>query len=405
VKIRAFQGLRPPVDKAAEVACVPYDVVNTAEARQLAEGLPHSMLHVVRPEIDLPDGTDPYSDAVYSKAVENFHRLQEEGALVRESAPSLYLYQQVWKGHCQTGLVAVCHVEDYENDIIKKHEKTRPQKEDDRTRVTSELSANPGPVFLTYQDEPGIDRLVETEVQADPLFAFTAPDGVEHRGWKVADPNAYIEAFDRLAAAYVADGHHRSASAARVGRERREANPQHSGEEDYNWFLAVLFPASQLKVLAYNRLVHDLQGKSPEAFLEEVRAITTVTEGASPVPASRGQLSMYLDGRWFGVDLPLPENPDPVSALDVSILQERILAPLLGIDDPRTSERIEFIGGIRGSEELERRVDRGDGSVAFSMFPVGVDQLMQIADAGQIMAPKSTWFEPKLRSGLFIHTF
>jgi uncharacterized protein (DUF1015 family) len=243
------------------------------------------------------------------------------------------------------------------------------------------------------------------KVQADPLFAFTAPDGVEHRGWKVADPNAYIEAFDRLAAAYVADGHHRSASAARVGRERREANPQHSGEEDYNWFLAVLFPASQLKVLAYNRLVHDLQGKSPEAFLEEVRAITTVTEGASPVPASRGQLSMYLDGRWFGVDLPLPENPDPVSALDVSILQERILAPLLGIDDPRTSERIEFIGGIRGSEELERRVDRGDGSVAFSMFPVGVDQLMQIADAGQIMAPKSTWFEPKLRSGLFIHTF
>lgn len=405
MRIRAFQGLRPNPEVASEVASLPYDVVSTDEARALAEGNPKSFLRVVRAEITLPADTDPYSDTVYEKAKANLESLQEQNALVRESEPSLYVYQQEMNGHAQKGLVCVCHIEDYENNIIKKHEKTRKQKEDDRTALNRTLSAHPGPVFLTYREEAEIDAVVEKTCQQAPLFDFTAPDGVKHAVWKIEGGQELVDAFAKIPVSYVADGHHRSASAARVGKERRDANPNHTGEEDYNWFLAVLFPQNQLKVLPYNRLVFDLNGLSSEAFLEKVKSICEVTEGASPEPDAVGKMAMYLDGKWYGLSFPIDANADPISKLDVSRLQNNILAPFLGIDDPRVSNRIDFIGGIRGTAELEKRVGETPGSVAFSMYPVTVEQLMDIADADEIMPPKSTWFEPKLRSGLFVHTF
>ena len=405
LRIRNFQGLRPADLLAPEVACVPYDVVDTKEAAELAAGNPRSLLHVDRAEIDLPEGTDIHSDAVYAKAVENFRRLQSEGVLVRESSPCVYLYRQTVGGHSQTGLAAVCHIEDYENDLIKKHEKTRKDKEDDRTRLIGDLSADTGPVFLTYRGRGEIDAHVAAECSKAPLFDFVAPDGVGHTVWRIEGGAALVEAFRAVPCAYVADGHHRTASAVRVGRERRAANPGHTGAEDYNWFLSVLFPADQLRILPYNRVVVDLNGRSPSAFLEEVRARFAVVEPTAPEPEAPGRVSMYLGGRWYGLAWEPDPAADPVSGLDVSVLQDRLLAPLLGIEDPRTSQRIEFVGGIRGTGALRDRVDSGRGAVAFSMHPVTVEQLMAIADAGQIMPPKSTWFEPKLRSGLFIHTF
>ena len=405
MRIRAFKGLRPPVDKVAQVASLPYDVVNTQEARKLAEGNPISMFHVVRPDIDLPDDTDPHADAVYAKAVENFKRLQGEGALVREDKPVLYVYRQQMGDHVQHGVVGVCHYQDYLNDLIKKHEKTRPDKEDDRTRMTSELSANPGPVFLTYQDNLKVSALVSHITAGAPLFDFTPEDGIRHTAWRVDDPDTLVAAFGEVPCFYVADGHHRSASAARVGAERAKANPNHTGEEDYNWFLCVMFPGSELKILPYNRIVHDLNGQSPEQLLEALRAITDMRENAEPTPDQPGEVSMYLDGKWYGLNFEPAADADPVSRLDVQMLQDRVLAPMLGIDDPRTSTRISFAGGIRGTDYLKQQVDDGKGAVAFSMVPVTVEQLMAISDANQIMAPKSTWFEPKLRSGLFAHTF
>jgi uncharacterized protein (DUF1015 family) len=404
LRIRAFQGLRPAPSLAPQVACVPYDVVNREESAALAKGNPHSLLHVDRAEIDLPPETDPYSPAVYEKARENFLRLQSEGTLIRETEPCVYLYQQQMGQHVQTGLAALCHIEDYERDIIKKHEKTRRDKEDDRTRLIDTLSANTGPVFLTYRDEPAVDTLAADAMQQSPLYAFTAPDGIQHTLWRIPQPRDFVSAFARVPVAYVADGHHRTASAVRVGRERREKNPHHSGSENYNWFLAVLFPASQLRILPYNRVVHDLHGRTPTEFLEAVRERFEVADGAGAAPSAPGSVSMYLDGRWIGLSWPEDKTADPIARLDVTVLQERLLAPILGIDDPRTSHRIEFIGGIRGAGELRQRVDSGSAAVAFSMFPTTVEQLMEIADAGAIMPPKSTWFEPKLRSGLFIHT-
>jgi len=360
---------------------------------------------VDRAEIDCPPGTDIHSDAVYAKAVENFHRLQASGVLVRESMPCVYIYQQQMGSHTQTGVAAVCHIEDYENDLIKKHEKTRKDKEDDRTRLVGDLSANTGPIFLTYREDPAIDQLVRTATATAPTFNFTAPDGIRHTVWRVVDPGGIVSALGRVPCAYVADGHHRTASAVRVGRERREANPRHTGEEDYNWFLAVLFPANQLQILPYNRAVHDLNGHTEESFRRAVEERFVVTGEGVDVPPGPGHVCLYLGGRWTTLRCPAPSSPDPVSALDVSILQDQLLSPLLGIDDPRTSQRIDFIGGIRGTGELERRVNDGRAAVAFSMAPTTVQQLMDIADAHQIMPPKSTWFEPKLRSGLFIHTF
>ncbi|MEM1295415.1 MAG: DUF1015 family protein [Verrucomicrobiota bacterium] len=405
MRVRAFQGLVPHPDKVAKVASVPYDVVNTAEAAQLAEGNPDSFLHVIRPEIDLPAGTDMYSDEVYAKAVENFKKLQANGTLVRETAPCVYVYRQTMGDHSQIGLALTCHIEEYERDIIRKHEKTRPDKEDDRTRVVSELSANPGPVFLTYRENIEIDAMVNHIVETEkPVYDFIAPDGVEHTVWRVEKHEEFVRLFGEVELGYVADGHHRSASAYRVGAERRAANPDHDGTENYNWFLTVLFPADQLKILAYNRAVATLNGLSEDDFLTKVRETFQVSEADEKIPGSPGQVCMHVGGKWFTLSWDPDPNADPVSALDVSVLQERLLAPVLGIEDPRTAKGISFIGGIRGTEELEAKVASGDAAVAFSMYPVTCDQLMAIADAGQIMPPKSTWFEPKLRSGLFVHT-
>jgi len=405
LRIRAFQGLRPAENLAHLVACVPYDVVDRAESAALALGNPLSLLHVDRAEIDLPPETDPYSGEVYAKAQANFLELQKSGALIRETEPCIYLYEQQMGPHIQTGIATVCHIADYENDLIKKHEKTRRDKEDDRTRLIDTLSADTGPVFLTYRDNAAIDSLVADVKQESPLYNFTAPDGIRHTLWRIPGGDTFVREFQKLPVAYVADGHHRTASAVRVGRERRAANPNHTGNEDYNWFLAVLFPAGHLRILPYNRCVRDLNGQSVENFIAAVRAQFEIAENANPVPDRPGHVSMYLAGKWMG--LSWRENPgaDPVERLDVTVLQDRLLAPLLGIDDPRTSTRIEFIGGIRGTGELKERVDSGRSSVAFSMYPTTVAQLMDIADAGRIMPPKSTWFEPKLRSGLFIHTF
>ena len=405
LRIKAFQGLRPAEELVTEVACVPYDVVNRAESAELAKGNPNSLLHVDRAEIDLPEEVDPYSDQVYAKALENFQSLQSKGALIRESAPCIYLYQQRMGNHTQVGVATVCHIEDYERDIIKKHEKTRKDKEDDRTRLIGTISADTGPVFLTYRETAEIDQLVDDIKKNAPLYDFTAPDGIQHTVWRIAGAAPFVAAFAGVDVSYVADGHHRTASAARVGCERRAANPNHTGEEDYNWFLAVIFPGNQLHILPYNRCVKDLNGHTPEAFLAEVGKSFTLTENADPTPEQPGKVSMYLGGKWYGLSWTPEPNADPISRLDVTVLQDRLLAPLLGIDDPRTSKRIDFIGGIRGTGELVQLVDSGKGAVAFSMYPTTVEQLMDIADAGQIMPPKSTWFEPKLRSGLFIHTF
>jgi len=405
LRVRAFQGLSPKPELAAEVACVPYDVVNRAEAAAQADGNPLSLMHVDRAEIGLPPETDPYSEAVYAAAKKNLDGLVSVGALVREPVPTVYLYRQQMGGHMQTGVAAVCHIDDYENDIIRKHEKTRKDKEDDRTRLIGALGADTGPVFLTYRGRPEIDAIVAAQTSLPPDVGFVAPDGIRHTLWKIRDAGPLAEAFAHVPLAYVADGHHRSASAARVGRERRAMNPDHTGDEEYNWFLCVLFPADQLRILPYNRVVSDLAGRTPEEFLAKVRETFEVVENAPASPTASGNVSMFIDGRWIGLSWKTDPSADPVARLDVSVLQDRLLAPVLGIDDPRTSRRIDFVGGIRGTSELEGRVNGGRAAVAFSMFPVTVDQLMDIADAGQIMPPKSTWFEPKLRSGLFVHTF
>ncbi|MDR1789062.1 MAG: DUF1015 family protein [Opitutaceae bacterium] len=404
MRIHAFKGLVPPPEFAAEVACVPYDVVDAAESAALAAGKPRSLLHVDRAEIDLPAGTDPHSDAVYRKARENFLKLQSDGALVRETEPCLYLYQQRMGAHTQRGLVAVCNVEDYDAGLIRRHEKTRRDKEDDRTRLIDTLGADTGPVFLTYRDNAAVTALADALVKTPPRDDFVAPDGIRHTVWRIPGGAEWERAFAGVPLAYIADGHHRAASAARVARLRRERNPAHRGDEDYNWFLCVLFPAGELNVLPYNRHVLDLNGLPPPVFLEKTRALFDVEAIAPPSPSEPGRVSFFLDGKWRGLRCAPDANADPVSRLDVSVLQDKLLSPVLGIGDPRTSARIEFVGGIRGTAELERRV-RERGGVAFSMHPVSVAQLMDIADAGQIMPPKSTWFEPKLRSGLFIHTF
>ncbi len=404
MRIKPFTALRPPVEWAAKVASPPYDVVDTQEARVMAEGNPACFLHINRAEIDLPAGTDLYADAVYAQAAKNLGSFEKKGWLARDAVPSIFLYRQIMGSHSQTGVVTVCHVEDYDQDLIKKHEKTRKNAEDDRTRYTATVNANLGPVFLAYRDQPAIDEKVAEIQRTPPLYDFTAADGIRHTVWPVPNSEKWVELFAKVPHAYIADGHHRAASAARVGRERRLANPQHNGTEEYNWFLAVLFPGSQLQILPYNRCVQDLNGRTAEQFLAELRKLFEVSENAPSIPSEPGHVSMYLAGRWYGLRWEPPQTQDPVASLDVSVLQERVLEPLLGIDDPRASKRIEFVGGIRGPGELEKRVQSGRAAVAFFMYPTRIEQLMAIADAGKVMPPKSTWFEPKLRSGLLIHT-
>lgn len=402
--VKSFAALRPAPEKASTLAAVPYDVVDTAEARVLALGNPDSFLHVSRPEIDLPDSVDIHDDSVYAQGVKAFKAFQTRGVLIREKAEHFYVYRQIMGTHQQTGVVACCHIDDYANDMIRKHEKTRKDKEDDRTRHCLELNANSGPVFLTYRDETALDRMVADVQKQAPLYDFTAVDGIRHTVWRVdGDSSVWVEAFRKVPLAYVADGHHRAAAAFRTGKQRREANPKHTGLEEYNWFLAVLFPETQLRILPYNRCVVDLNGLTPEAFLAKVKTIFKTEAAATPDPSGAREVRMYLAGQWYTLSWE-EFHSDPVGRLDVSVLQDRLLAPVLGIDDPRTNTRISFVGGIRGTAELTKRVDSGRDAVAFSMYPVTVRQMMDIADAGQIMPPKSTWFEPKLRSGLLVHT-
>lgn len=407
MRVKAFPSLVPAPGIAASLASVPYDVINTDEARALAEGLPHSFLRVERAELELPAEVDPYSEEVYAHAKRNFEKFQKEGIFLREPEPCIYLYRQIMNGRSQTGITLAFHIEDYENDIIKKHEKTRKVKEDDRTRLTDVLSANTGPVFLTYKDDKTIDAFVDKWTSShEPNIDFVDDVKVQHTVWRVTEKEAgpVLEALAKVPVSYVADGHHRSASAARVGKERREANPNHDGTENYNWFLAVTFPASQLNILPYNRVVKDLNGLSADSFLQRLAGKFHLDSNGQKTPDGPESVCIYLGGNWHTLSWDTVETDNPIERLDVSFLQDQVLTPILGIGDPRTDNRIDFIGGIRGTAELEKRVDSGDWAVAFSMFPTTVQQLIDIADAGEIMPPKSTWFEPKLRSGLFVYT-
>jgi uncharacterized protein (DUF1015 family) len=407
-KLQAFRAYRPQPGLEDKIASPPYDVLNSAEARVMAEGNQYSFLHVVKPEIDLPEDVHLYDDRVYAKARDNFERMIRNKWLVREEVPSLYLYRQIMDGHSQAGLVAGASVWEYQNDLIKKHEFTRKNKEDDRTRHVNDVNANAGPVFLTYRAQKNIDQKIENLMETDPLYNFAAPDGIQHTVWVVCaddDIRELMQMFKNVPELYVADGHHRSASAARVGDERRKKDLDPTGEKVYDYFLAVLFPHNQLTIMDYNRVVRDLNGLDTKTFLENIATPFHVEHSSERKPSEPNTFGMYLDGEWYRLTAkPGTFNADdPVDSLDVSILQNNLLNPVLGIGDPRSDERIDFVGGIRGMDELERRVNQGE-AVAFSLFPTSIEQLMAIADAGKVMPPKSTWFEPKLRSGLIART-
>jgi uncharacterized protein (DUF1015 family) len=396
MQIRPFNAVRPAPALAAQVAAVPYDVVDTAEAKALAAGNPYSFLHVSRPEIDLPDGTGCSSPEAYAQARKALDKLRDDGVLVRDDEPKFYAYRQTMGSHSQTGIVATFDTKDYLAGVLKQHEKTRKDKEDDRTRHIETLSAHTGPAFLTYRDDKAIDTIVADACRREPLYDFTAPDGIGHTVWEIAPASSctadeLVELFARVPVAYIADGHHRSAAASRYAKD-------HDFAGESRWFMAVIFPASQLKILAYNRLVRDLNGLSPYEFMSRVSENFEI--GRKGVRNCR----MYFDGKWTDLSWSLPAGAGVVESLAVSYLQDKLLAPVLGIGDPRTDPRISFMGGIRGDKELAAKVDSGENAIAFAMEPVTVEEMMAIADAGAIMPPKSTWFEPKLRSGLFVHT-
>ncbi len=400
--ISPFPALRPAPGRADDVVAPPYDVLNSAEARERAAGKPYSFLHISKPEIDLPEGIDPYDPAVYAKAAENLRRMIDDGVLVRDEKPCYYAYRLTMGDHVQTGLVAGASVADYDSNRIRKHEFTRPAKEDDRVRQIEAVNAETGPVLLAYPDAPEVDRILAEATQGEPAIDVTADDGVRHTLWVIDDEAtiaALTEAFDAMHAIYIADGHHRSAAGSRVCANRggvgNPAAPQ--------YFLSVIFPHHQMKILDYNRVVRDLNGLTPETLLEQVRERFEVEPMDAPVqPGEPGEFGMYLDGRWYRLRIRpelIPEN-DPVRRLDVSLLADNLIEPLLGISDPRRDERIDFVGGIRGLGELEKRVDSGEMAVAFSLFPTRMEDLMAVADANEVMPPKSTWFEPKLADGL-----
>ncbi len=404
--VRPFAGLRPAPGRAAEVVAPPYDVLSSAEARTRAQGRPCSFLHVSKAEIDLPEGTDPYAGAVYLKARENFDRLCAEGVLRDDPAPSWYVYRLTMAGRTQTGVVLQASVAAYRAGRIRRHELTRPDKEDDRVRQIEALDAQTGPVFLAYRARPSLDARIDEVTQGEPAADVTADDGVRHTLWVVEDPvrvEVFQRGFDAIDTLYIADGHHRSAAAARVSEERH-ARGFPPGAQD--GFLAVAFPHDQLRILDYNRVVKDLNGLGKEDFLSAVAKAFDVAPSDAPVkPERRGEYGLYVGGAWYRLTLPTGFTPpaDPVAALDVSVLQERLLAPVLGIGDPRRDARIDFVGGIRGLGELERRVDSGSAAVAFALHPTSMEELMAVADADRLMPPKSTWFEPKLADGLVSH--
>jgi uncharacterized protein (DUF1015 family) len=406
--IRPFRAVRPAAAVAHLVASVPYDVVNREEASELAKDNPINFLRVTRSEIELTKKTDPYSDEVYQKAKENFNRLKVEAPLLQEEKPSFYVYSLKWGKHVQTGIAATFSTEDYDNDVILKHEKTRRVKEDDRTNHIITTEAQTGAVFLTYKGVDEINSVVEkTVTSAEPLYQFDAGDGVEHSIWKIDQDLSDVIQFEteKVKNLYIADGHHRAASASRAQKVMKENNISHTGEEEYNYFLAVLFPAEQLKILPYNRVVYDLKGIDADQFISLISKYFNVYDTEIPYPPGKGKICMYINSKWYMIS----PNDNVVRGetygdkLDVSLLQQFMLQPFLDIGDPRTDENIDFIGGIRGTEELEKLVDSGKAAVAFSMYPVDVEDLMKISDAGETMPPKSTWFEPKLRDGLLVH--
>lgn len=404
-RVKAFRAVRPKPENAAAVASVPYDVVNRDEAVALAEGNAMSFLHVIRPDIDLPADTDPYADEIYTKAADNLRSFISDDVLQQDDSESIFLYRQIMNGKAQVGVVCCCHIDDYENNLILKHEFTRPAKEDDRTRHVTALAAHAGPVFLTYRDNENLNTQVAQAITSDPLYDFTAPDGVQHTVWKIDSPESYLAELGSVSAFYVADGHHRAASAWRAGKQRRDANENHTGDEEYNWFLTVLFPESELKILAYNRIIKDLGGMSAADVLQKLAEVGSVELTDNPIPDASGSFCIYLAKQWYRLTVPADtiDQNDTINRLDVAILEKRVIAPIFGINDVRTDPRIDFVGGIRGTDELEKRVDSGDWAFAVSMYPTSIEQLMAVSDAGEVMPPKSTWFEPKLRSGLMVH--
>jgi uncharacterized protein (DUF1015 family) len=403
VTLAPFRALRPPAAFASRVASPPYDVVSTREARELAAGNPDSFLRVSRPEIDLPPGTDEHSDPVYAKGAENLAELRKRGVLVQDPEPRFYVYAQRMGAHRQTGIVACASVDEYDRDGIRKHERTRPDKEDDRVRHIDTLSAHDEPVFLTYRAAPEIDRAVEDVKRGGPEYDLVTPDGVGHQLWVVpADAGERLRSLFRgVPALYVADGHHRSAAASRVHSKRRGKPGEHG------LFLAVVFPHDQMQILAYNRLVRDPRRRTPDAILAELRKVLDVSPAPSATPDRPLSVGILVGGRWWrgSVRPGTYDAADPVASLDCSIVQDQILGGIFGIGDPRTSKDVDFVGGIRGPEELERRVREEDWSLALHLFPTRIEQLLAVSDAGELMPPKSTWFEPKLRSGLFVHAF
>lgn len=408
--VRPFRAVRPAKDYAKQVISLPYDVMNREEAAHMAEGNPYSFLHICRSEIDLPHESDPYSEQVYAKARENIDGFLTDEILIRDEEPMLYIYKQIMDGRAQTGIVGCVSVDEYRNDTIKKHEFTRVEKELDRINHFDRCNTNTEPVFLTYRDDKRIRTLVEGWMNGHaPEYDFTTKDGVGHALWAITDPEAVAllsSLFGEIDSLYIADGHHRSASAVKVGEKRRAANPGYTGEEEFNFFMAVIFPDSDLKVFDYNRVVKDLNGFSKEEFLQKISEKFTVepVEKGPYRPEAKHIFGMYLDGRWYklAAKSEIVCDEDVIRCLDVSILQENLLEPVLGIEDPRTDKRIDFVGGIRGLEELERRVAK-DMTVAFALHPVSISDLIAVSDKGMVMPPKSTWFEPKLGSGLFMH--
>ncbi len=409
ITVKAFPGLRPKEEKASKIASPPYDVLSSEEAREMARENPISFLHVNKPEIDLPEDTDPYSEIVYETGRKNLQKFIDEGHLVQDEKESIYIYRQTWKGHVQTGYFVLSSVKDYDDGRVKKHEFTRPQKEADRTKLIDVMNAQVGPVFLLYKDEPALNNLLEEVAKAEPSVDFTSPDEVRHQLWVIDDADMIgriVSGFEKLEATYVADGHHRSASASNVCKIRKEKNPNHTGDEPYNFFLSVIFPKSHLKILPYNRVVTDLNDLSKDQFLDKVKEKFDLqrAEGEFEV-ADEHEFGMYLDGDWYMLT---PRTGsynagDPIEGLDVNILMKNLLEPVLGIGNPRTDPRIDFVGGIRGNKELKRLVDSGKFAVAFALYPTSVENLISVADAGEVMPPKSTWFEPKLRSGMVSH--
>ena len=407
--IRPFTGLRPAPSRAAEIAAPPYDVLSTDEARARAAGKPWSFLHISKPEIDLPVGTDPYAAAVYAKAAENLNKMLAEGVLSRDAVSCYYAYRLIMGSHSQLGLVAAASVPDYNTNRIRKHEFTRPDKEDDRVRQIDALNAQTGPVLLAYPAAPQVDQLLALAASGSPDADVTADDGIRHTLWVIRDEatlKQLTNAFDAMHALYIADGHHRSAAASRVAATRQAANPAHNGNESYNYFLSVIFPHHQMKILDYNRVMVDLNGMDAATFLARISASFSVQASAEPVkPAKPGEFGLYLPKQWYRLQIRtelIPAN-DPVARLDVSLLQNHLIAPILGITDPRRDKRIDFVGGIRGLAELQKRVDSGEMAAAFAFFATRMEDLMAVADANEVMPPKSTWFEPKLADGMVSH--